>query len=257
MLDVLPIPAFDDNYIWLIINRDNHQAAVVDPGDPTPVMEYCDQNNITLCDILITHHHNDHVGGVTKLAEHYNIPVYGPASESIPCMEHALKENDEIALKSLGNLKLSVIDIPGHTSGHIAYVGNGWVFCGDTLFAGGCGRIFEGTPPQMYESLNKLKALDPETLVFCAHEYTLANLNFAKSVEPNNPDLIARISEDEQTRAADKPTLPTNIGKERKTNPFLRADSQEIIDSALGYRKQSALEPVEVFATIREMKDNF
>jgi len=257
MLHVIPIPAFSDNYIWLIINPANNQAACVDPGDAAPVIQYCDQNNITLCDILITHHHPDHTGGVAELAEHYNTPVYGPAQELIPNCQHPLKEGDQIKLINLDDLELRIIDIPGHTSGHIAFIGNGWVFCGDTLFAAGCGRIFEGTPQQMFESLNKFKTLDPNTHVFCGHEYTLANLKFAQSVEPNNTDIKERITAEKKTRDVNKPTLPSTIAKELKTNPFLRADSPEIISSAEHYRGQKLMQPADVFATVREMKDNF
>jgi hydroxyacylglutathione hydrolase len=257
MLQVIPVPAFSDNYIWLIINSANNQAACVDPGDATPVLQYCDQNSITLCAILITHHHPDHTGGVAELAEHYSIPVYGPAQESIPNCEHPLKEGDQIKIKNLDDLKLRIIDIPGHTRGHIAFIGNGWVFCGDTLFAAGCGRIFEGTPQQMFDSLNKFKTLDPSTQVFCGHEYTLANLTFAQSVEPNNKDIQNKMVLIQKMRDENKPTLPSTISEELKTNPFLRADSPEIIASAQNYRGQSLTQPVDVFATVREMKNNF
>ena len=257
MLNVIPIPAFTDNYIWLILNSENNQAAVVDPGDATPVLSYCEQNNITLSDILITHHHPDHTGGIEELAGHYNITVYGPAAESIACCEHPLREEDQITLSQLDDLTFNVLDIPGHTSGHIAYEGNGWLFCGDTLFAGGCGRIFEGTPAQMHHSLSKLAALDPQTLVFCGHEYTLANLEFALSVNGNNQDLIARIEREQRTRSEDKPTLPSIMDIELKTNPFLRANDPEIIQAAEQYRQQQLTDPVAVFAATREMKDSF
>lgn len=257
MLNVIPIPAFTDNYIWLIHNTDNNQAAVVDPGDATPVLNYCEQNNITLRDILITHHHPDHTGGIEALADHYNITVYGPASESIPRCDHPLREGDHVTLDYLDDLTLNVLDIPGHTSGHIAYVGNGWLFCGDTLFAGGCGRLFEGTPAQMHHSLSKLAALDPKTLVFCAHEYTVANLKFALSVNNSNQDLHARIERENKTRDEGKPTLPSSIDLELKTNPFLRSNDPEIIKAAEQHCNQSVSDSTAIFAAIRELKDSF
>lgn len=258
MLDVLAIPAFTDNYIWCILNRDTQAAAVVDPGDATPVREFCDQNGIHLSAILVTHHHHDHIGGVAELAEHYNTPVYGPAGESIPNCSHPLLEGDTIAIESLDNLKLSILDLPGHTLGHIAYVGHGWLFCGDTLFAGGCGRIFEGTAEQMFASLEKLKSLPADTLVFCAHEYTLANLTFALSVEPNNAALQSRIKAETSKQDAGNPTLPSTIELERATNPFLRCDSPEIVSAANANAPQKKPQtPVAVFAVIREVKDKF
>lgn len=257
MLNIVPIPAFHDNYIWLIINPNNHQAACVDPGNAKLVIQYCEQNNITLCAILITHHHFDHTGGVPKLAKHYSIPVYGPAQESISNCNHPLKEQDHVTLPLLNNLEMKVLDVPGHTSGHIAYVGNGWLFCGDTLFAAGCGRLFEGTPQQMLTSLNKFKTLDPKTKVFCAHEYTLKNLEFAQSVEPNNTAIQAKIAQSRTLRNQQKPTLPSTISDELKTNPFLRTDSKEIIASAQAYCGHELSQPVDIFTTIREMKDHF
>lgn len=239
MLHVVPIPAFTDNYIWLIVNPDNHQAAVVDPGDAQPVLDYCQQHGLELCTILITHHHPDHVGGVNKLVKHYNIPVYGPALENIPDCDHKLSEGDVVTLEQLDHLKLNVIDVPGHTSGHIAYYGNGWLFCGDTLFAGGCGRLFEGTPAQMHTSLAKLKALPPQTQVFCAHEYTQANLAFAITIEPDNLDLQQRIQDVAKLRQQQQPTIPSSIDIELKTNPFLRVKDDK------------------AFANVRQLKDNF
>ena len=256
MLTVIPIPAFNDNYIWLILNPENHHAAVVDPGDATPVRAYCDQNNITLSAILITHHHPDHAGGVNELVKQYNTPVYGPAHEQIPHCNHPLTEGDSISIEALG-ISFDVIDIPGHTSGHIAFYGNGWLFCGDTLFSGGCGRIFEGTPPQMYDSLTKLKKLDPSTLVFCGHEYTVANLEFALAVEPNNTLLVKRMSDAKNTRKEGKPTLPSTIKLELDTNPFLRAHCDDIKAAAEDYSGTPLTSDVDVFAAIREKKNNF
>ena len=256
MLNIIPIPAFTDNYLWLIHNTDNNVGAIVDPGDATPVRDYCDKNNIDLRYILITHHHADHIGGIAELAGHYNTTVFGPASESIPKCDHPLTEGDLVNLPEL-NLELTVLDVPGHTKGHIAYVGHGWLFCGDTLFAGGCGRLFEGTPQQMHHSLAKLKSLDPSTLVFCAHEYTVANLEFALSVNAGNSDLQARIENEKAVRSQHRPTLPSSIGLELKTNPFLRSDDPEIVQAAVDFYNRPVNDEVEVFAAIRELKNSF
>lgn len=239
MLHVMPIPAFEDNYIWLIQNSLHRQAAVVDPGDATPVLHYCQQHDITLCAILITHHHGDHTGGIANLVKHYNTPVYGPAHENIPHCNHKVNPGDQIVIDALGQLTFKVLGIPGHTSGHIAYYGNHWLFCGDTLFAGGCGRLFEGTAKQMYQSLNKLKALPPATQVFCAHEYTQANLAFALTVEKDNLELQQRIEKIAKLRQQQQPTLPSTIDIELKTNPFLRAKD------------------CKQFAHLRKLKDQF
>lgn len=228
MLKVIPICAFNDNYIWLILQPETRHAAVVDPGDADPVISYCTKHNITIDAILVTHHHGDHTGGITTLAEHYSTTVYGPAQEPIPKCDHPLHEGDSVTLPTLNGLTFDIIDIPGHTSGHIAYYGNNWLFCGDTLFSAGCGRLFEGTPEQMFTSLKKLKSLDLKTKIYCAHEYTLANLLFAQHVEPNNQDIVTHIENCTKLRANNKPTLPSTIEMELKINPFLRAKSEAI-----------------------------
>ncbi|HNP51280.1 MAG TPA: hydroxyacylglutathione hydrolase, partial [Nitrosomonas nitrosa] len=183
---IYPVRAFKDNYIWVI--RDQHYAAIVDPGDAVPVMAYLQQQNLQPIAILNTHHHHDHTGGNIALLTAFALPVYGPAKENIPGLTHRLSEGDTIHLAEL-SLDLSILDIPGHTAGHIAYYGANLLFCGDTLFACGCGRIFEGTPQQMYTSLQKLTKLPDDTLIYCAHEYTLANIRFATAIDPNNPVL--------------------------------------------------------------------
>lgn len=263
-LDVLAVPAFDDNYLWII--HDGRHAAVVDPGDAVPVLAALQAEGLTLAAILLTHHHADHVGGVVELArsavsdEFPAIPVYGPAREQsrIKGMTVPLHGNDEVMIPSLG-LSLQVIDVPGHTLGHIAYYSaeQGFVFCGDTLFAGGCGRLFEGTPAQMVESLAKLSSLPGETQVYCAHEYTLSNLKFAAEVEPGNAELSARIRRERVKRDQGEATVPTSIALERATNPFLRANEKEIQESLQKAGRLTELNEVSSFAALREWKNTY
>ena len=193
-MHVHPVPAFSDNYLWVL--HDDTHAVAIDPGDARPVIDYLAAQSLTLVAILCTHHHADHVGGVESLLDFLqlrgNIPVYGPANERIPARTHALREGDRVAIPEL-SAHFSVLDVPGHTAGHIAYHGHDLLFCGDTLFACGCGRLFEGTAAQMTASLTKLKSLPPQTKVFCAHEYTMGNIKFAEAVEPGNADLILQI----------------------------------------------------------------
>ena len=256
---VLTVPAFKDNYLWLI--HDGVHAAVVDPGDAEPILAALQANGLTLTAILLTHHHADHIGGVMRLLEHSNVPVYGPRNDGIATVGHPLGEGDRVQVPGLA-LELAVLDVPGHTSGHIAYVredmGAHWLFCGDTLFGGGCGRLFEGTPAQMAASLAKLAALPDDTLVYCAHEYTLANLRFAEALEPGNRALQMRIANDSQLRGTHLPTIPSTIAIEKATNPFLRTGEPTIVESltAAG-RLAPGADPVAVFAALREWKNVF
>jgi hydroxyacylglutathione hydrolase len=254
MLRVSPVSAFRDNYIWLIHN--DRQAIAVDPGDAAPVEAFLKQNDLALVAVLATHHHADHVGGVVELIAHRNIPVYGPERENIPTLTRRLKEGDRIQIPELG-LEFAVFDIPGHTAGHIAYVGRGWLFCGDTLFACGCGKLFEGTPAQMTASLDKLVALPDDTLVYCGHEYTLANIRFARAVEPDSPILAEREQAEAAKRERGLPTLPSKIGIERLTNPFLRTSAASVATAASRHTGRTLVTPVEIFTAIREWKNHF
>ncbi|HLX27760.1 MAG TPA: hydroxyacylglutathione hydrolase [Casimicrobiaceae bacterium] len=257
MMSIIPIPAFRDNYIWTI--ADDRFAAVVDPGDAAPVLRWLDANDVELCAILATHHHADHVGGVPALRERFDVPVFGPANERIPQRTQALREGDRIIVPGI-ELALSVLDIPGHTAGHIAYFAlppDPLVFCGDTLFAAGCGRLFEGTPEQMWSSLGKLASLAEETRVYCGHEYTLANLRFAAAVEPSSRDIEMRTAHEREKRERGEPTLPSTIGAERATNPFLRAALPDVMAQAAAHAGRAIKSAVDSFATLREWKNGF
>lgn len=249
------IPAFSDNYIWAV--HDGSHCVVVDPGDPAPVEAWLAEQGLTLSALLITHHHPDHVGGVAALCRDRDIPVYGPARESIPEMDQPLRDGDRVRLAE-PDLELEVIDVPGHTLGHIAFLApmQGWLFCGDTLFAGGCGRLFEGTPEQMHHSLNRLSALPEQTLVFCAHEYTLANLTFAATVSPDDRAVNDRLARVRELREEQRITLPSTIGEERRTNPFLRAAEPQLREACQQHFGQRPDNPVEGFAALRRWKDS-
>lgn len=258
MAAIIPVPAFTDNYVW-VLSVGGH-AAVVDPGDAVPVLAHLEREGLVLSAILTTHHHRDHVGGVPALVERFDVPVYGPARESIPARTRALGAGDSIVVPGIG-AALEVLDIPGHTAGHIAYtgrVGNDAVlFCGDTLFAAGCGRLFEGTPAQMWSSLGKLAALAPATQVYCGHEYTLANLRFASAVEPRNPELAKRIDREREKRDRGVPTLPSTIAEERLTNPFLRVANPAVRTAAEAHAGRALEDDIAVFAALRAWKDGF
>ena len=263
MIQITAINAFSDNYIWCMYDDQSQQAVIVDPGDAAPVKAALDTLGLKLTAILITHHHFDHTGGIDDLLADAPVPVYGPHNQEIPQITHRLAEND--TLQVLG-LDFRAIEIPGHTLDHIALFCSDnptapILFSGDTLFAGGCGRVFEGNPAMMLDSLTKLAQLPSDTRVYCAHEYTLANLAFAAAVEPDNQPLQQRITHDSQLREKSMPTIPSTIGIELATNPFLRCAEAVVIDRA---EQRSPLDspqlnsdPAEVFSIIRAWKDDF
>lgn len=255
-LNITPIPAFTDNYFWLLA-RDG-QAAVVDPGDDAPVRKALDERGLALAAILITHHHYDHIGGLAKLKSAFDVPVYGPAGEAkqIRGLTQLLKEGDRVTLPEF-DVSFEIWEVPGHTLGHIAYVADGFVLCGDTLFSAGCGRLFEGTPEQMHRSLSRLAALPEGTRVYCTHEYTLANLAFASAVEPESRVLADEIARVRELRARDEPSLPSTIGRERRINPFLRAGEPAVAASATRHRGAALASTLEVFTELRKWKDGF
>lgn len=248
-MDVIGIPVFTDNYIWLL--RHGRHAAVIDPGDAGAVRRHLALHGLELCAILITHHHPDHTGGLASLAD-LNVPVFGPAGEKISGITHPVAEPDVISVPGL-DTQFSVLDIPGHTRGHIGYYRPNILFCGDTLFGGGCGRVFEGTTAQMLASLEKLAALPPNTRVYCAHEYTEANLRFALQVDPDNTALSDRMTRVMAQRAAFTPSVPTRLDDELATNPFLRCREPAVIAAA--QQRGATDDPVSVFAAIREWKN--
>ncbi|MCG3722726.1 hydroxyacylglutathione hydrolase [Vibrio cincinnatiensis] len=252
MLHIKSIPAFNDNYIWLIENSD-HRCAVVDPGDAAPVLSYLTEHELTLEAILITHHHHDHIGGVAELVHQYpNVNVVGPTQEPIPTVTHPVQGGDQI---ELFDERFMILDLPGHTLGHIGYIGDSKLFCGDVLFSAGCGRVFEGTMEQMFTSLSKLQALPGETEIYCAHEYTASNVAFAMAVEPDNEQLQIYRDEVIRLRAQGQSTLPTTLRREKWINPFLRTDAPSVMKSVANRTQQS--DPLAIFTALREWKNEF
>jgi len=253
-LHIEPVPAFRDNYLWLLVR--GTRAAIVDPGDAAPVEQRLERDHLVLDTIVVTHHHRDHIGGVARLKQRYGARVLGPAGEEIPGRDLALEEGDRVEV--LG-VQMEVLDVPGHTSGHIAYYApaEGLLFCGDTLFAAGCGRLFEGTPEQMHRSLSKLARLPGATRVYCAHEYTLANIKFARAVEPQNAALAEREASCREMRARDVPTVPSTIADELATNPFLRFDEPAVRRAAEQQEAGAGANAVATFAAIRAWKNRF
>jgi len=255
MLDVSPIPAFDDNYIWLLRDPGGSRAAVVDPGDEEPVLAVLEAEELELGAVLVTHHHYDHVGGVEALRAAYpTARVFGPRDRRIRGLTDPVHEGDEIGIPGLSE-RFRVLEVPGHTSTHIAYLGAGALFCGDTLFAAGCGRVFDGTFEQLAASLERIAALPPETLCYCAHEYTLANLGFAKWVEPGSSAIAQRAHTALALRESGLPTVPSRLGEELATNPFLRTAVPGVKAAAEAASGRSLTSGAEVFTALRRWKD--
>lgn len=267
MLEIYPIPAFSDNYIWCLVNSEDRSAFVVDPGDAEPVEAYLNDQSLTLKGVLITHFHPDHTGGLARLKEKHNLVVYGPHSaqaqqtpnrvaEGCELITNKVSEGENITV--LGH-SFTIYETPGHTLDHIVYFSESLsaLFSGDTLFYGGCGRIFEGNPKMMQHSLDKLRSLPSPTRVYCAHEYTQSNLHFAQHVEPDNKDLQEHISHVKQLREKGLPTVPSTIETECLINPFLRSEVSEVMDSAIKQGCPDSPSRVDVFASIRAWKDNF
>jgi hydroxyacylglutathione hydrolase len=256
-LNVRPVRAFSDNYIWLIESprRPNHVVAV-DPGEAAPVIAELKRRDLTLAAILLTHHHPDHIGGVPELVRERPVPVIGPDDARITTRTHTVTDEQRCELTDLG-LSFETLEVPGHTVSHIAFWGHGALFCGDTLFSAGCGRMFEGTATQMNASLNRLRELPPETQVFCGHEYTAANLRFALTVDPDNTAALEYQSSVARIRAVGEPSLPSTLSLEIRVNPFLRCDNSTIRAAAEQHAGKSLDEPAEVFGVLRAWKDEF
>jgi len=255
MPNITPIPAFDDNYIWMLREPGGLMAAVVDPGDEEPVLAALEEAGVRLSAILVTHHHYDHIGGVRGLLDVWpDARVFGPSDRRVPAVTHAVGEGDRIEIPGLGSA-FDVLAVPGHTSTHIAYHGDGALFCGDTLFAAGCGRVFDGTFEQLAASLQRIAGLPPETLAYCAHEYTLANLGFAAWVEPESAAVAERTAEARRLRELGRPTVPSLLSDELETNPFLRTGVPGVRAVAERYAGRPLRSAAEVFTALRRWKD--
>jgi hydroxyacylglutathione hydrolase len=255
-VSVKPIPSLSDNYIWLIINDSEATVAIVDPGSSAGSISYIEQMNLRPVAILVTHHHWDHVNGIEELVDRYNIPVYGPATEFVPHLTTPLKSDDNFSLPEL-KLSFDVMDISGHTAGHIGYLTDNKLFCGDTLFSAGCGRLFDGTAAQLHASIKRIGQLPGSTIIYCSHEYTLDNLRFAEAVEPDNPAIQSRIIEVEILRGKNLPSLPVTLEMEKRYNPFLRTDRENIMQAVAQHSGQKIDSSEDCFRYLRMWKDGF
>lgn len=251
-----PLPSLTDNYIWLFINHSNSTAVIVDPGTAAGCENFFDQEGIQPVAILVTHRHWDHVNGIEQLVQRYNIPVFGPATEPVPCLTNPLSHDDRFSIPEL-KLDFQILDIGGHTEGHIGYLTNNRLFCGDTLFSAGCGRLLGGTAAQLHASLNRISQLPDETAIYCAHEYTLDNLRFAQAVEPGNRDIQSRIDEVKTLRRENLPSLPSTLQMEKRYNPFLRTRQESVMQAVAEHSGQQIANSEDCFRYLRMWKDGF
>jgi hydroxyacylglutathione hydrolase len=251
-----PLPSLSDNYIWLLINDDNSTAIIIDPGSSEPCESFFAQEGIKPVAILVTHQHWDHVNGIEKLVRDYGLPVYGPSTETIPCLTTALNTNDRFTLPGF-DLDFEVIDLSGHTAGHIGYLTDGMFFCGDTLFSAGCGRLLGGTAAQLHASLQRIKKLPRNLTIYCTHEYTLDNLHFAQAVEPDNEAIQVRLNQAKALREKNQPSLPFTIDQEIRYNPFLRTDKESVMNAVAQHSGQKIENSEDCFRYLRMWKDGF
>lgn len=256
MLTIQAINAFNDNYIWFIEEPESNTLLIVDPGDAKPVIHAIEQQDLHPVALLITHHHYDHIAGINELVNKYNIPVYGPKTEAIPHITFPLASCESLEIDSLFS-PIRVLDVPGHTNGHIAFLIDGNLFCGDTLFSAGCGRLLGGTAKQLHASLKLISSLPEQTMIFCTHEYTQENLRFASQVEPHNKLIRQRILDISALRLAGKPSLPSSLAVELKTNPFLRCHTAEVIMATEQFCGRKLETAEAVFTSLRSWKDQF
>lgn len=255
---VKSLPAFKDNYIWLIVNAGNRECLAIDPGDATTVRQTLEREQLVLKWILVTHHHPDHTGGIAELRQWYpETSVYAPALEAISGTTQPLAGGE--ILTPWPEMEIQVLSTPGHTRGHLSYYCPAlhWLFCGDTLFSAGCGRLFDGTMDQLFSSLNRIRSLPEDTQIFCAHEYTEANVRFALTVDPDNPELLEFADFVTQRRVSLQPTVPTLLAREKRVNPFLRWDDSSVISFAQRADPTCENSPVSTFAALRRSKDRF
>lgn len=255
---IYPLPILQDNYVWLLLNDTHRTAIAVDPGEALPVQQFLQRQQYQLSAVLVTHHHADHYQGVAALKQAYHMPVYGPKHVQTLEITHPVQAGEQLVFPQVTNtLAFAVLAVPGHTLDHVAYYAKGFLFCGDTLFSAGCGRLFEGTAAQLYHSLQKIAALPDDTAIYCTHEYTLNNLAFAQQVEPNNPDIAQHLAQVRLLRQRGLPTLPSTVALEKKINPFLRCQMPQVIESV---RSQCSKKPAQeevIFAALRHWKDKF